>query len=68
MAPGGPATYTLDHFRVAMSVMFVFWFFGGLQVWRYRRKSKVFLERVPGSIERLRGGETLLPGISRDID
>ena len=68
VAPGGPATYTLDHFRVAMSVMFVFWFFGGLQVWRYRRKSKVFLERVPGSIERLRGGETLLPGISRDID
>lgn len=68
VAPGGPSTYTLDHFRVAMSVMFFFWFFGAMQVWRYRQKSKVFLEGVPGSLERLRGGETLLPGISRDID
>ena len=68
VAPGGPSTYTLDDFRVAMSVMFFFWLFGAVQVWRYRQKSKVFLERVPGSIERLRGGETLLPGISRDLE
>jgi MFS family permease len=69
VAPGGPSTYTLDHFRVAMSVMFFFWLFGALQVWRWRRKSKVFLEGVsPGSLERLRHGETLLPGISLDRD
>jgi MFS family permease len=69
VAPGGPSTYTLDHFRVAMSVMFFFWLFGALQVWRWRRKSKIFLEGVsPGSLERLRHGETLLPGISLDRD
>src|SRR5690606_375816 len=69
VAPGGPTTYTLDHFRVAMSVMFVFWFFGGIQVWRYRQKSKHFLEQAsPGSLDRLRHGETLLPGISREAD
>lgn len=65
VAPGGPATYTLDHFRIALSVMFPFWFFGGVQVWRYRQKSKAFIERVsPGGLERLRYGETLLPGMS----
>ena len=49
--------------------MFVFWFFGGVQVWRYRQKSKFFLEqRSPGSLDRLRDGETLLPGISRDVE
>ena len=68
VAPGGPSTYTLDHFRVAMSVMFFFWLFGGLQVWRWRQKSRTFLAGVPGSLERLQGGETLLPGISRDLD
>ena len=69
VAPGGPETYTLDDFRIAMSVMFVFWFFGGVQVWRYRQKSKFFLEqRSPGSLDRLREGETLLPGISRDVE
>ena len=69
VAPGGPSTYTLDHFRVAMSVMFFFWLFGALQVWRWRRKSKVYLEGVsPGSLDRLRHGETLLPGISLDRD
>lgn len=69
VAPGGPTTYTLDHFRVAMSVMFVFWFFGAVQVWRYRRKSQHYLEQAsPGSLARLKHGETLLPGISREID
>jgi MFS family permease len=69
VAPGGPSTYTLDHFRAAMSVMFAFWVFGALQVWRWRQRSKTFLEgRRPGSLDRLRHGETLLPGISRDLD
>jgi len=69
VAPGGPTTYTLDDFRIAMSVMFFFWFFGAIQVWRYRQKSKAFVERVsPGGLDRLRGGETLLPGISRETD
>lgn len=69
VAPGGPETYTLEHFRVAMSVMFLFWFFGAIQVWRYRQKSKAFVERIsPGGLDRLRGGETLLPGMSRETD
>ncbi|MDO5504608.1 MAG: MFS transporter [Actinomycetia bacterium] len=68
-APGGPGTYTLEDFRVAMSVMFVFWFFGAIQVWRYRQKSKHYLEELsPGSLERLRHGEALLPGVSRELD
>ena len=45
--------------------MFPFWFFGGVQVWRYRQKSKAFIEQVsPGGLERLRRGESLLPGVS----
>lgn len=67
LAPGGPSTYTLDDFRIAMSVMFFFWLFGGIQVWRYRHKTRIFIEGVaPGSVERLRGGESLLPGISTE--
>lgn len=69
LAPEGPSTYTLDDFRIAMSVMFFFWLFGGIQVWRYRRKSRVFIEQVaPGSLDRLKHGEALLPGISKDLD
>lgn len=67
LAPGGPATYTLDDFRIAMSVMFFFWLFGAIQVWRYRQKSRLFVEEVaPGSLDRLKHGEALLPGISKD--
>ncbi len=68
MAPGGPETYTLDDFRVAMSSQFLLWGFGAWMIWRYRRHSLRRVARVPGAFEALRAGSTLLPGISRDRD
>ena len=65
-APGGPADYTLEDFRWAMSVQFVFWLLGAAQLVRYRRKGLDFVDEHPGALEALRDGETLLPGISRD--
>lgn len=65
LAPGGPADYTLDDFRLAMSVQFLFWGLGALQVWRYRHKTLGHLERTnPVALAALRGGQSLLPGIS----
>lgn len=68
IAPGGPETYTLDDFRIAMSSQFLLWGFGAWMIWRYRRHSLRRVARVPGAFEALRGGSTLLPGISRDHD
>ncbi len=69
LAPGGQQDYTLDDFRIAMSVQFVFWGIGIVQLVRYRRKSLHHLEQEhPHALAALRGGETLLPGISRDLD
>jgi sugar phosphate permease len=65
-APGGPGDYTLEDFRWAMSVQFVFWLLGAAQLVRYRRKGLDFVDEHPGALEALRDGETLLPGISRD--
>ncbi|GAA5162645.1 HutD family protein [Ornithinimicrobium tianjinense] len=68
VAPGGPETYTLDDFRIAMSVQFPFWAVGAVQLLRYRRKGLAHLSAHPGALEALRGGETLLPGVSRAAD
>ncbi len=69
LAPGGPSTYTLGDFRAAMSVQFLFWGFGALQIWRYRRRALGHLARdYPQALEALRRGEALLPGISRELD
>ncbi len=65
-APGGPADYTLEDFRWAMSVQFLLWALGAVQLVRYRRKGIGFVEEHPGALEALRRGETLLPGISTD--
>lgn len=61
----GATTYTLADFRVAMAVQFVFWALGAVQIWRYRRKAIVHLQRLhPGAVEMLRRGETFVhPGI-----
>lgn len=67
-APGGPGTYTLTDFKVAMSVQFLLWAVGGFQIWRYRYKGLVFIDDHPGALDALRAGDTLLPGISRDPD
>lgn len=65
LAPGGPQDYTLDDFRIAMSVQFPFWGLGGFQVWRYRHKTLGHLERTnPQALAALRRGESVLPGTS----
>ncbi|MEP7192644.1 MAG: MFS transporter [Actinomycetota bacterium] len=40
VAPGGPSTYTLNSFRVAMSVQYLVWVFGVVQIVRFRRKAR----------------------------
>jgi sugar phosphate permease len=65
LAPAGPRDYTLDDFRLAMSVQFLFWGVGGFQVWRYRHKALGHLERTnPQALAALRRGESVLPGNS----
>lgn len=64
VAPDGPDTYTLHHFRIAMSLQFVLWTVGSVQVIRYRRKGLAYLAQFPGAIEALRAGHTLVPGVS----
>lgn len=39
-APGGPSTYTVDSFRVAMSVQYIVWVIGLVQILRFRRKAR----------------------------
>ena len=45
VAPGGPSTYTVDSFRVAMSVQYIVWVLGLVQILRFRRKSRRALRR-----------------------
>src|SRR5450631_1024651 len=45
VAPGGPSTYTVDSFRVAMSVQYVVWVFGLVQILRFRRKARAAVRR-----------------------
>ncbi len=40
VAPGGPATYTVDSFRVAMSVQYIVWVIGLVQILRFRRRAR----------------------------
>ena len=40
VAPGGPSTYTLDSFRAAMSVQYIVWVIGLVQILRFRRKAR----------------------------
>jgi sugar phosphate permease len=58
---GGTRTYDLGDFRPAMSVQFVFWAFGAVQILRYRRKAISHLQRLhPGVIERMKRGEAVV--------
>lgn len=55
---GGATTYDLGDFRVAMSVQFLFWGFGAVQIVRYRRKAISHLNRLhPGVVESMKRGE-----------
>jgi len=40
VAPGGPSTYTVDSFRVAMSVQYLVWVLGLVQILRFRSKAR----------------------------
>ncbi len=40
MTPGSSTDYSPHAYAVAMSVQFLGWGFGGLQVWRYRRRAR----------------------------
>lgn len=67
-APGGPSTYELMDFRIAMAVQFPFWALGAWQLLRYRRKGRALIGQHPGAMQALRGGEALLPGLSLPAD
>jgi sugar phosphate permease len=40
VAPGGPSTYTVGSFRVAMSVQYLVWAIGVVQILRFRGKAR----------------------------
>lgn len=63
--PGGVDAYGLADFRVAMTVQYVAWGFGAVQIVRYRRKAIAHLRRVhPGAVEDLQAGIPFVhPGI-----
>ncbi len=58
LAPGGPSDYTLGDFRVAMSVQYLVWGLGAVQVWRHRHRAIRHLEQQhPDKLEAMRRGE-----------
>lgn len=62
VAPGGPETYDVDTFRVAMSVQYLVWGLGVVQILRYRRKARGELKATdPQAYEALRAGESITP-------
>lgn len=67
-APGGMESYSLGDFKLAMSVQYVFWAFGIVQILRYRRRGLAHLARVhPGSVEQMRAGQPFVhPGIGTE--
>lgn len=58
--------YDLGDFRVAMSVQYVFWGVGAVQILRYRRKAVAHLKREhPGAVESMKRGEPFVhPGFA----
>jgi nitrate/nitrite transporter NarK len=55
---GGTDTYHFADFRVAMSVQYLFWAFGAVQILRYRRKAISHLQRLhPGVVDAMKRGE-----------
>ena len=62
---GGVAAYSLDDFRAAFCVQYLFWTLGAVQVLRYRRRALAHLRRVhPGAVEQMKSGVPFVhPGI-----
>ena len=67
-APGGQEDYTLTDFRIAMSVQFLLWGVGAVQLVRFRRKGRRLVSQTPGAMEALAAGDALLPGLSRELE
>ncbi len=67
-ASGGMESYTLDDFRLAMSVQYLFWALGVVQTLRYRRRGLAHLARMhPGSVEQMKAGRPFgHPGIGTE--
>jgi sugar phosphate permease len=62
VAPGGPSTYDVDTFRVAMSAQYLVWGLGVVQILRYRRKARRGLhDSDPEAYAALRAGESITP-------
>jgi sugar phosphate permease len=62
VAPGGPTTYTVGSFKVAMSAQYLVWGIGVVQIVRYRRLARRDLrERDPKAYAALRAGESITP-------
>jgi sugar phosphate permease len=66
--PGGMDAYTLDDYRLALSVQYLFWGLGVVQILRYRRRGLAHLARVhPGATEQLKAGRPFVhPGIGAE--
>lgn len=66
--PGGMDAYTLGDFKLALSVQYLFWVFGVVQILRYRRRGIAHLARVhPGSIAQMKAGQPFVhPGIGTE--
>jgi nitrate/nitrite transporter NarK len=64
--PRGSSSYDLADFRVAMSVQYLFWTVGAIQILRYRRKAITHLHRVhPGAVASMKRGEPFVhPGFA----
>jgi MFS family permease len=62
--PGGMATYGLDDYKAALSVQYLFWALGVIQILRYRRKGIRHLQSAhPGAVEAMKRGEPFVhPG------
>ncbi len=62
--PGGMQTYGLDDYKAALSVQYLFWGLGVIQILRYRRKGIRHLQSShPGAVEAMKRGEPFVhPG------
>lgn len=62
VAPGGPSTYDVHDFKVAMSAQYIVWGVGIVQIMRYRRRARRGLrESDPDAYAALRAGESITP-------
>jgi MFS family permease len=49
--PGGGTDYPPDAFRWAMSVQYLLWAIGALQIWRYRRRTRALIIRQQNGMD-----------------